>query len=78
MANEYDKTIWATYEKNHKAPLIKGDIRNVKETDFPDEVDGTEYSFIIPNNLTLAELKYSIKLTRKDPNRYFQELNDIL
>lgn len=40
MANEYDKTIWATYEKNHKAPLIKGDIRNVKETDFPDEVDG--------------------------------------
>lgn len=40
MANEYDKTIWATYEKNHTAPLIKGDIRNIKETDFPDEIDG--------------------------------------
>ena len=40
MANEYDKTIWATYEKNHKAPLIKGDIRNIKETDFPSDIDG--------------------------------------
>lgn len=40
MANEFDKTIWATYEKNHKAPLIKGDIRSIKETDFPDDVDG--------------------------------------
>lgn len=40
MANEYDKSIWATYEKNHKSPLIKGDIRDVEEHDFPDEVDG--------------------------------------
>lgn len=40
MANEFDKTIWATYEKNHTAPLIKGDIRSIKETDFPDGVDG--------------------------------------
>ena len=40
MANEFDKTIWATYEKNHTAPLIKGDIRNIKESDFPNEVDG--------------------------------------
>lgn len=40
MANEFDKTIWATYEKNHTAPLIKGDIRNIKESDFPSEVDG--------------------------------------
>ncbi len=40
MANEFDKTIWATYEKNHTAPLIKGDIRNMKESDFPNEVDG--------------------------------------
>ncbi len=40
MANEFDKTIWATYEKNHKTPLIKGDIREIKETDFPNEVDG--------------------------------------
>lgn len=40
MANEFDKTIWATYEKNHSAPLIKGDIRDIKESDFPDEVEG--------------------------------------
>ncbi len=40
MANEYDKTIWATYERNHKAPLIKGDIRNIKESDFPSDIDG--------------------------------------
>lgn len=40
MANEYDKKIWDTYEKNHNTPLIKGDIRNIKETEFPDEIDG--------------------------------------
>jgi len=40
MANEYDKNIWATYEKNHNTPLIKGDIRSIKESDFPDEIDG--------------------------------------
>ena len=40
LANEYDKTIWDTYEKNHSAPLIKGDIRNIKESDFPDFIDG--------------------------------------
>ncbi len=34
-ANEYDKTIWATYEKNHKAPLLKGDIRNIASDAFP-------------------------------------------
>lgn len=28
-ANEFDKTIWATYEKNHQTPLIKGDIRDI-------------------------------------------------
>lgn len=41
VANEYDKTIWATYEANHpKTNLIKGDIRNIKESDFPNGVDG--------------------------------------
>ncbi len=40
MANEFDKTIWATYEKNHTAPLTKGDIRNMQENDFPNDVDG--------------------------------------
>jgi len=40
LANEYDKTIWDTYEYNHSAPLIKGDIRNIKSSDFPDFIDG--------------------------------------
>ena len=39
-ANEYDKTIWETYEKNHTTKLIKGDIRNIKESDFPNNIDG--------------------------------------
>lgn len=41
IANEFDKNIWKTYEINHKnTKLIKGDIRNIKEEDFPDDVDG--------------------------------------
>lgn len=35
-ANEYDKTIWSTYEKNHSALLIKGDIRDISSDAFPD------------------------------------------
>ena len=38
-ANEFDKKIWATYEKNHNVPLIKGDIRNIPSNEFP-ECDG--------------------------------------
>lgn len=38
-ANEYDKTIWSTYEKNHTTPLIKGDIREIASSKFP-ECDG--------------------------------------
>lgn len=33
-ANEYDKTIWETYEKNHNTPLIKGDIRSISSNEF--------------------------------------------
>ncbi len=41
IANEFDKTIWETFKVNHPATkLIEGDIRNIKETDFPDNVDG--------------------------------------
>ena len=40
VANEFDSGIWETYEANHKGRLIKGDIRNIKDSDFPDEVDG--------------------------------------
>lgn len=39
MANEYDKNIWATYEKNHANSLLKGDIRQFSADDFP-ECDG--------------------------------------
>ena len=34
-ANEYDKTIWETYEKNHSTPLDKRDIRNIPSSDIP-------------------------------------------
>ena len=41
IANEYDSTIWETFIVNHpKTDLIKGDIRNINENDFPDNVDG--------------------------------------
>ena len=40
IANEYDKSIWATYEKNHQNPLLKGDIRKFHDSDFPDGCDG--------------------------------------
>ncbi len=39
MANEYDKTIWDTYEKNHTAKLLKGDICSIESNKFP-ECDG--------------------------------------
>ncbi len=41
VANEFDPTIWATFEANHPhTKLIKGDIRNIKEADFPDDILG--------------------------------------
>lgn len=41
IANEYDHTIWETFIANHpNTKLIKGDIRNINETDFPDNIDG--------------------------------------
>lgn len=41
IANEFDKKIWETFKTNHpKTKLIEGDIRNIKESDFPDEIDG--------------------------------------
>ncbi len=35
-ANEYDKTIWETYEKNHNTNLIKEDICTIPSLKFPD------------------------------------------
>lgn len=39
FANEFDKTIWATYEKNHSAPLDKRDVRLIQSPEIP-ECDG--------------------------------------
>lgn len=36
MANEYDKSIWTTYQKNHSlSPLLAKDICSVPSSDFP-------------------------------------------
>ena len=41
IANECDPTIWETYKINHPSTkLIEGDIRNIQESDFPDDIDG--------------------------------------
>ncbi len=40
IANEYDKTIWDTYEKNHSAKLLKKDIRKLTIDDLPKDIDG--------------------------------------
>jgi DNA (cytosine-5)-methyltransferase 1 len=40
-ANEYDKAIWETYEKNHlNTKLIKGDIRQIPNEIFEGKIDG--------------------------------------
>ena len=36
MANEFDKSIWETYEQNHKSYLLKGNIKDLPTTIFPD------------------------------------------
>lgn len=41
VANEFDPTIFETFKVNHpKTKLIEGDIRNISENDFPQDVDG--------------------------------------
>ena len=41
VANEFDKTIWETFEVNHpNTKLIRGDIRQVHEEVFPNDIDG--------------------------------------
>ncbi len=36
IANEFDKSIWETYEKNHTAELLKEDIKSIPSDRFPD------------------------------------------
>ncbi len=41
IANEFDPSIWTTFEVNHsKTKLLREDIRQIKEDDIPDEIDG--------------------------------------
>ena len=41
VANEFDPSIFETFKINHpKTKLIEGDIRNISENDFPQDVDG--------------------------------------
>lgn len=41
VANEYDKTIWATFRANHpRTTLLEADIRTLRAEDFPTGVDG--------------------------------------
>ena len=41
VANEFDKTIWATFKANHpKTKLIEGDVRKVTKEDIAQYIDG--------------------------------------
>ena len=41
MANEFDKTIWETFEKNHpRTKLVKGDIRGISDEEFSEDIVG--------------------------------------
>lgn len=41
FANEFDSSIWETFSLNHpQTQLLKGDIRKVREGDFPDAIEG--------------------------------------
>ena len=48
VANEYDKTIWTTYETNHPdTHLIKGDIRNITTDNIRNIIGDTQIDGII-------------------------------
>lgn len=41
IANEFDSTIWKTFQLNHpKTELIKSDVRNLSADIFPSDIDG--------------------------------------
>lgn len=41
VANEFDKTIWATYKENHpNTHLIEGDVRKITKDDISQYIDG--------------------------------------
>lgn len=40
VANEFDKTIWETYEKNHKGKLLKKSIKELSPEELPHNITG--------------------------------------
>lgn len=40
LANEYDRSIWETYKKNHQTPLVEQDIQKVNFLSFKNKIDG--------------------------------------
>lgn len=40
VANEFDKTIWETYEKNHKGKLLKKSIKELSPEELPNNITG--------------------------------------
>lgn len=55
-ANEFDKTIWKTYEKNHATRLIKGDICKIPSDEFP-ECDGIIGGHLVNHGVKQDHLK---------------------
>lgn len=55
-ANEFDKSIWETYEKNHETKLIKGDICKIPSDEFPD-CDGIIGGHLVNHGVKLVHLK---------------------
>ncbi len=40
VANEFDRTIWETYEKNHKGRLLKKSIVELSSEELPNNITG--------------------------------------
>ena len=55
VANEFDKTIWATFKANHpKTHLIEGDVRQITKTDIAPFING-EGNMCVKTKVTYAQ-----------------------
>ena len=88
VANEYDKTIWETYEKNHKAKLIKKDYGDTAEFKriqctpdlLPYDITGVERANPwreVFKDIPIDDLLGQNKMT-KDSNGNFVDINNNL